>query len=109
MGQVGRFHLTGFLAWFAWLFVHVLFLVGFRNRVAVVLQWAWHYATFGRGARLIVDTAEQWQLAHDLAREGREAAPGGRTSPIPGIAGRRPAETISAVFAQDDAASTTRH
>ena len=46
-------HFSGFPAWLAWLFVHVLFLVGFRNRLAVLLQWAWAYVTFNKGARLI--------------------------------------------------------
>jgi NADH dehydrogenase len=46
-------HLSGFPAWLVWLFVHILFLVGFRNRLAVLLQWAWAYFTFNKGARLI--------------------------------------------------------
>ena len=46
-------HLSGLLAWVAWLFVHTLFLVGFRNRVVVLVQWAWAYFTFNKGARLI--------------------------------------------------------
>jgi len=46
-------HFSGFPAWLAWLFIHVLFLVGFRNRIAVLLQWAWSYFTFNKGARLI--------------------------------------------------------
>ncbi|HEY2102917.1 MAG TPA: NAD(P)/FAD-dependent oxidoreductase [Chthoniobacterales bacterium] len=46
-------HLSGFPAWLVWLFVHILFLVGFRNRIAVFLQWAWSYMTFNKGARLI--------------------------------------------------------
>ena len=46
-------HFSGLLAWLAWLFVHILYLVGFRNRVAVLLQWAWAYLTFNKGARLI--------------------------------------------------------
>ena len=46
-------HFSGLLAWLAWLFVHIIFLVGFRNRVAVLLQWAWAYVTFNKGARLI--------------------------------------------------------
>jgi NADH dehydrogenase len=45
--------LSGLPAWMVWLFVHVLFLVGFRNRVAVLFQWAWAYFTFNKGARLI--------------------------------------------------------
>ena len=46
-------HFSGLPAWLAWLFVHIIFLVGFRNRVAVLLQWAWAYVTFNKGARLI--------------------------------------------------------
>lgn len=46
-------HLSGLPAWMVWLFVHILFLVGFRNRIAVFLQWAWAYFTFNKGARLI--------------------------------------------------------
>jgi NADH dehydrogenase len=46
-------HLTGVPAWLAWLFVHVIFLVGFRNRLAVLFQWAWAYFSFNKGARLI--------------------------------------------------------
>jgi NADH:ubiquinone reductase (H+-translocating) len=44
---------SGVLAWLLWLVVHIMFLVGFRNRVAVLLEWAWSYITFERGARLI--------------------------------------------------------
>ena len=47
------FHLTGLPAWLAWLFVHIIFLVGFRNRLLVLIQWAWAYLTFDKGARLI--------------------------------------------------------
>jgi NADH:ubiquinone reductase (H+-translocating) len=46
-------HLSGLLAWLAWLFVHIFFLVGFRNRLLVLFQWAWAYFTFDKGARLI--------------------------------------------------------
>jgi NADH dehydrogenase len=46
-------HLSGFPAWLAWLFVHIVFLVGFRNRLVVLFQWAWAYFTFDKGARLI--------------------------------------------------------
>ena len=47
------FHLSGFPAWLTWLFVHIIFLVGFRNRLLVLLQWAWAYLSFDKGARLI--------------------------------------------------------
>lgn len=43
----------GFLAWMLWVFVHIFFLIGFRNRVMVMFQWAWSYVTFQRGARVI--------------------------------------------------------
>ena len=46
-------HLSGLPAWLVWLFVHIIFLVGFRNRLAVLFQWAWAYFTFNKGARLI--------------------------------------------------------
>ncbi len=46
-------HLSGPLAWLAWLFVHIIFLIGFRNRLLVLFQWAWAYFTFDAGARLI--------------------------------------------------------
>ena len=68
MAVIGRnyagtdFHglrIGGYLAWLMWLFVHILYLVGFRNRIAVVFNWAWSYLTFKRGARLI--TGRVWR------------------------------------------------
>jgi NADH dehydrogenase len=53
--DLGRLRFGGFLAWLAWLVVHIYFLVGFKNRLFVVLSWAWSYLTFRRGARLIVE------------------------------------------------------
>src|SRR6478752_804092 len=47
------FHLSGLFAWLAWLFVHIIFLVGFRNRLLVLIQWGWAYLTCDKGARLI--------------------------------------------------------
>ncbi len=52
---VGDLHLSGTLAWLAWLFVHIMYLVGFRNRVLVLIEWAWAYVTWQRGARLITN------------------------------------------------------
>ena len=49
----GRLHLNGYLTWFLWLFVHLMYLVGFRNRVSVLVQWAYAYITYQRGVRLI--------------------------------------------------------
>jgi NADH dehydrogenase len=54
VGEVaGRVKLSGFVAWVAWLTIHIFFLIGFRNRVLVLFQWAYSYVTFRRGARLI--------------------------------------------------------
>jgi NADH dehydrogenase len=50
---VGRLRLSGYPAWLAWLFVHIIFLIGFRNRFLVLFEWAWAYVTWRRGARLI--------------------------------------------------------
>ncbi len=53
VGQVGKLHFSGFTAWLAWLFVHIMYLIGFRNRFVVLFSWAWSYWTFDRGVRLI--------------------------------------------------------
>jgi NADH dehydrogenase len=58
--EVGRFKLSGFIAWVTWLVVHIYFLTGFQNRLLVVLQWAWSYISFRRGARLIV--TKEWRF-----------------------------------------------
>jgi NADH dehydrogenase len=53
VAEIRRLHLTGLLAWLAWLVVHIFFLIGFENRVLVLFQWAWSYLSYERGARLI--------------------------------------------------------
>lgn len=53
VAQRGKIHISGYFAWVAWLFIHVFFLIGFRNRILVLIQWAWSYVTYERGARLI--------------------------------------------------------
>jgi NADH dehydrogenase len=53
VAEFGRIHISGFVAWLSWLFIHILFLIGFRNRLLVFIQWAWSYVTYERGARLI--------------------------------------------------------
>jgi len=53
VAEFGKIHISGFIAWLAWLFIHILFLIGFRNRLLVFIQWAWSYVTYERGARLI--------------------------------------------------------
>ena len=53
VADLGRVRLSGLLAWLAWLGLHLLFLVGFRNRVLVLFEWAWSFLSYDRGARLI--------------------------------------------------------
>ena len=53
VADFGNVRLSGFIAWLLWGIMHVYFLVGFRNRVAVLMGWLWAYLTFERGARLI--------------------------------------------------------
>ena len=53
MAQIGGLHISGFLVWVLWSVAHVYFLIGFRNRFIVALNWAWSYITFQRGSRLI--------------------------------------------------------
>lgn len=69
-------HFSGLPAWLLWLFVHILFLVGFRNRILVMIQWAYSFFTFDRGARLITGN---WHPPSDLEKtrptESRELQP----------------------------------
>ncbi len=53
VADIGKLETSGFLAWLLWIFVHIFFLIGFRNRIVVMFEWAWAYFTFQRGARLI--------------------------------------------------------
>jgi len=66
VAEFGRIHISGFLAWLSWLFVHVFFLIGFRNRIIVLIQWAWSYFTYERGARLITGSQSlpSWAALH---------------------------------------------
>jgi NADH dehydrogenase len=53
IADIGRLHLNGFPGWLLWLFVHILYLIGFDNKLLVLFQWAWNYLTRKRGAQLI--------------------------------------------------------
>jgi NADH dehydrogenase len=58
VAQIGKLELSGYFAWLAWLLIHIFFLIGFRNRLLVMVQWAWSYLTYERGARLITGSDE---------------------------------------------------
>lgn len=57
IAQFGKIHISGYIAWLSWLFVHIFFLIGFRNRLLVFIQWAWSYVTYERSARLITGSS----------------------------------------------------
>jgi NADH dehydrogenase len=68
VANLGRLRFAGFPAWFIWIFIHIAYLIGFRNRLLVLIQWAWSYLTYGRGARLI--TGETGEYATRLPGQG---------------------------------------
>ena len=72
VAQIGKLELSGFPAWLTWLLVHIFFLIGFRNRVLVMIQWAWSYITYDRGARLITgdQTLPSWEATHEKEKPG---------------------------------------
>ncbi len=59
VAQFSRVHLSGFIAWLAWLFIHLMLLIGFRNRFLVLTEWAWTYFTRDHGARLITGSERE--------------------------------------------------
>jgi NADH dehydrogenase len=89
VAEIGRLRLSGFLAWLAWLSVHIFYLIDFRNRLFVLFDWAWSYFTYQRGSRLItggrLDAGTPRTLL-DGTRSGgvtsrEEVAHGNRTDP----------------------------
>jgi len=76
VAQMGKIHISGFVAWLSWLFVHIFFLIGFRNRLLVMIQWAWSYITYERGARLITgdQTLPSWERLRAPKEPARESA-----------------------------------
>ncbi len=62
VADIGRLHFHGFIAWLTWIFVHIFFLIGFRNRLMVLIEWAWSYFTYQRGARLITGEVDHQAL-----------------------------------------------
>jgi NADH dehydrogenase len=59
VAQLGKLQFSGMLAWLLWLFVHIMSIAQFQNRILVLLQWAWNYVTFNRSARLITERHQQ--------------------------------------------------
>lgn len=71
VADLGWIKLSGLVARLAWLFIHLVFLVGFRNRLSVLLEWTWSYLTFDRGARLILGQPRQPQRARPRQRAAK--------------------------------------
>ncbi len=68
IAEIGRAKISGFAAWFLWLFIHILFLIDFRNRVAVLMDWAWAYLTWQRSSRVILTAPERKHCAEEQPR-----------------------------------------
>ncbi|MBC8002644.1 MAG: NAD(P)/FAD-dependent oxidoreductase [Opitutaceae bacterium] len=78
VAKVGDFEFSGFIAWLAWLGIHLLFLVGFRNKIAVLLQWTYSYFTYKRGARIITGLGsgrKSSETQHSDGSAGRTSRP----------------------------------
>jgi NADH dehydrogenase len=84
IAQFGNIHISGFLAWLSWLFIHIFFLIGFRNRLLVFIQWFWSYVTYERAARLITGdtTLPGWAgmqpVEHEIPKEKNDKFPAAR-------------------------------
>jgi NADH dehydrogenase len=72
VAEFGKIHISGFFAWLSWLFIHVFFLIGFRNRLIVLIQWAWSYLTYERGARLITGDSTLPGFAESVEAKPRQ-------------------------------------
>jgi NADH dehydrogenase len=75
VADIWRLHFSGLLAWLIWIFVHIAYLIGFRNRVLVLIQWAWSYLTYAHGARLITQDGATLPAAAPEPGAPREVAP----------------------------------
>jgi NADH:ubiquinone reductase (H+-translocating) len=82
VAQIGKIELSGYLAWLAWLFIHIFFLIGFRNRMLVMIQWAWSYLTYERGARLITGSDELPGWYESRSREPQNGDETGQDAPL---------------------------
>jgi NADH dehydrogenase len=75
IAQIGKIHLSGLIAWSAWLFIHLIYLIGYRNRFFVLLNWAWQYLSWQSGARLITGSNELpgWDAEQNSGEKKRAA------------------------------------
>jgi NADH dehydrogenase len=73
VAMIQRMRMSGLLAWLAWLLVHIWYLIGFRNRLVVMITWAWSYFTYRRGARLITGYGTPQAAPQGAGRHSRAA------------------------------------
>jgi NADH dehydrogenase len=71
VASVGRLNFNGYFAWLAWVFIHIWYLIGFDNKLLVMIQWAWNYLTWNRGARLITGSDPFPLVESEAHLEGR--------------------------------------
>jgi len=83
VAEIGRLRFSGFLAWLTWLLVHIFYLIDFRNRVLVLLDWAWSYITYKRGSRLI--TGHRLEAGPADSQRPGELTPPSPTAGKPGL------------------------
>lgn len=70
VADLGRLHISGYFAWLAWLVIHLFFLIGFRNRIMVIMDWAWSYVAYSHSARLITEPREPAPVEKPKAKAG---------------------------------------
>jgi NADH dehydrogenase len=73
IAQVGKIEFSGFVAWLAWLFIHLLFLVGFRNKVFVIIQWFYSYINYQRGSRILTGMDRIFKIGNPKSRPESKA------------------------------------
>ncbi len=77
VAELGEIRLTGLVAWLAWLALHLFFLIGFRSRLLVLVEWAWAYVAYDRGARVIT---QPWHAKREIPVAGARAQSHGVTA-----------------------------
>ena len=102
IAEIGRLKIAGFFAWVLWHFIHVMFLVEFRNRLAVLFEWAWAYLTWQRSSRVILETpsaprartTEREAAPVDVPRQQPAAKLPGGVAPMPSSAPSMPSTRL---------------
>ncbi|MFZ4102219.1 MAG: hypothetical protein ACOYKR_09695 [Sphingobacterium thalpophilum] len=67
--DIGKIHFQGIFAWFVWMFVHLMSLAGFRNKVVTFVNWVWSYFSYDRGTRLIIRKFSRDSITEDSSAE----------------------------------------